>query len=186
MDTQDRAGLGMNDSGTGKEIGAPVTQRRSGPVLQKGKVYFIKCGGAVKIGFSIDPKLRLKELQTATPDDLELLGAMAGTTETEDELQARFAEYQIRGEWFRADPVLLDFIARSIIKEGPVVEPKNRSGFEFEDTRRDLIATMVKHGADSPIGHRASNIVQLMKQAPPPAALLQRQMAELQTLLAAR
>jgi hypothetical protein len=35
--------------------------------------------------------------------------------------------------------------------------------FELENTRRDLIAMRVRHGADTPIGHRCSNIVEQLK-----------------------
>jgi len=30
---------------------------------------------------------------------------------------------------------------------------------ELEPTRRDLIAMRVRHGADSPVGHRCSNLI---------------------------
>lgn len=33
------------------------------------------------------------------------------------------------------------------------------SGFDLEDTRRDLIAMRTRLGADTPAGHRCSNIV---------------------------
>lgn len=56
--------------------------------------------------------------------------------------------------------------------------------FDLENTRRELIALRVKYGADSPVGHRTSNIIELMKQPVPPVALIQRQMAELKRLLA--
>lgn len=56
--------------------------------------------------------------------------------------------------------------------------------FDLENTRRDLIALRVKHGAESPIGHRCSNLVELLQQPEPPAALIKRQMDELQALLA--
>lgn len=61
---------------------------------------------------------------------------------------------------------------------------QDRSGFDLENTRRDLIALRVKYGAESPIGHRCSNIVELLKRKPPPVELIKRQMAELQALLA--
>jgi len=55
----------------------------------------------------------------------------------------------------------------------------------MEETCRDLIATRVKYGANTAIGHRCSNIdVMLRKGAP--VDMIQRQMAELQELLAAR
>lgn len=54
---------------------------------------------------------------------------------------------------------------------------------EIEQTRRELIALREKHGADSPIGHRCSNIVELIQVPNPPAELVQRQMSDLQRLL---
>ncbi len=56
--------------------------------------------------------------------------------------------------------------------------------FDLENTRRSLIALRVKHGADSPIGHRASNIVELFQQPNPPMDLIQKQTASLERLLA--
>jgi hypothetical protein len=55
-----------------------------------------------------------------------------------------------------------------------------------EDVRRDLIALRVKHGATSPIGCRCSNIIELLQTPEVPAALVARQMADLQRLLAAQ
>jgi hypothetical protein len=40
---------------------------------------------------------------------------------------------------------------------------QERSGFDLADTRRDLIALAVKHGADTPIGHRAYTLVKLIE-----------------------
>lgn len=52
--------------------------------------------------------------------------------------------------------------------------------FDFENTRRDLIALRVKHGADSAIGHRCSNIVEMLKNGVSPV----KQVAQLERLLA--
>lgn len=35
--------------------------------------------------------------------------------------------------------------------------------FELEDTRRRLLALRDKHGADSPAGHRCSNIIEQLQ-----------------------
>ncbi len=51
------------------------------------------------------------------------------------------------------------------------------------DVRRDLIAMRVKYGADTAIGHRCSNIVEMLRQPEPPAAQIQIQMADLKRLL---
>lgn len=32
--------------------------------------------------------------------------------------------------------------------------------FDLENTRRDLIAMRVKHGAETPVGHRISNLIE--------------------------
>lgn len=55
---------------------------------------------------------------------------------------------------------------------------------DLENTRRDLIALRVKHGAESAIGYRCSNIVELIQMPEVPAVLVARQMADLQRLLA--
>ncbi len=54
------------------------------------------------------------------------------------------------------------------------------------DVRRQLIALRVKHGPDTAIGHRASNLVELLRLPELPAAQISRQMAELKRLLAAQ
>jgi hypothetical protein len=53
-----------------------------------------------------------------------------------------------------------------------------------EDLRRDLIALRVKHGAASPVGCRCSNIIELIQAPEVPRVFLERQMADLQRLLA--
>lgn len=51
-------------------------------------------------------------------------------------------------------------------------------------TIRDLIVMRAAHGADSPIGHRCSNLVELIQTPNPPADLIQRQMTDLARLRA--
>lgn len=55
----------------------------------------------------------------------------------------------------------------------------------LEQTRRDLIVMREAHGADSAIGHRCSNIVELLQMPELPKALLARQMADLARLTSA-
>ncbi|MFA5951540.1 MAG: hypothetical protein WC807_14775 [Hyphomicrobium sp.] len=65
---------------------------------------------------------------------------------------------------------------------------KPKENFEprphLEDTRRDLIALRVKHGADSDIGHGCSNIIELIQQPELPSKLIQYQTERLARLLA--
>lgn len=51
-------------------------------------------------------------------------------------------------------------------------------------TRRDLIVMRDAHGADSAVGHRCSNLVELIQVPEVPKFQLERQMADLQRLLA--
>jgi hypothetical protein len=91
----------------------------------------------------------------------------------------------------KIDPTMQDQVATCVNVSGtdsaidtPLTQP--RSGFDLEDTRRQLIAQRSKLGADTPAGHRISNILELL-QAPvaDPVnrrtrdALIERQMAEL-------
>lgn len=81
--------------------------------LPVGNVYFIhsKATKAIKIGYSAhSPKVRLRELQTATAEKLSLLGWIAGSRDDERDLHQRFAEYRIRGEWFRYTGELIDYV----------------------------------------------------------------------------
>jgi hypothetical protein len=156
-----------NDSATSSSISTELAQRRSAPVLKAGKVYFIRCRHAIKIGFSLMPDLRIVELQTGSPHDLKLLGWVAGNTDTERSLHDQFEEHKIRGEWFRAHPDLLDFIKRSAVRYNPTSETKpisvSGSAFDFENTRRDLIARRAAIGSKTRRGHAASNLVELLK-----------------------
>ena len=75
-------------------------------------IYFIKdtVTLAVKIGYSKDPEKRLAHLQTATPNQLVLLGAIQGGLEHEAAYHQQFAKHRLQGEWFRG-PVLPEALA---------------------------------------------------------------------------
>jgi len=77
-----------------------------------GYIYFIQgqCGGAIKIGYSKNPELRLKELQTGYPDTLVMLLMVPGNEHDEAVFHKMFKESRLRGEWFKPDPYLIDKI----------------------------------------------------------------------------
>ncbi|MGZ7068048.1 MAG: GIY-YIG nuclease family protein [Methanobacterium sp.] len=68
----------------------------------EGYVYFIgsKENNVVKIGYSLNPKKRLQQLQTSIPYKLKLYGVIPGIIDKEIELQKLFAKYNINNEWF--------------------------------------------------------------------------------------
>lgn len=66
-------------------------------------IYFIANGQSqVKIGVSVNPKIRLAALQANSPNDtLEFIRIIPGGAKTELWLHRRYAKYRIVGEWFQ-------------------------------------------------------------------------------------
>lgn len=74
---------------------------------QVGRVYFVRIGDVIKIGWSSNLPKRFKALQGDA-----LLYSHPGTMQDERATHALFSHLLIRGhEWFRSAPELLDFIA---------------------------------------------------------------------------
>jgi hypothetical protein len=95
------------------EIGASEpTIGPKAPPPARGVVYFVKNGerDRVKIGFSVRHSVRLSTLQGASPDALTLLGVIPGTMQLERKLHQRFKAYRVKGEWFRVEGELANFL----------------------------------------------------------------------------
>lgn len=75
-------------------------------------VYIIRRPGAseVKIGISIDPVRRLRQLQSTHTEQLELVAYFLGTAADEADLHQRFKEFRKRGEWFHEAPEISAWI----------------------------------------------------------------------------
>jgi hypothetical protein len=82
------------------------------PAIIKEYVYFIRCEatGMIKLGKAQDPIARLRALQTGSASELVLVGAIEGGFDREKELHERFAHLKTRGEWFKPETELLDWI----------------------------------------------------------------------------
>src|SRR5262245_53777709 len=91
-------------------------------------VYFVRPRGMdyVKIGETECLARRLSNLQSASPVKLEVLGVIPPGRVLEGELHRRFARHWVRGEWFRLDPDVLEYIDRSTDKYAPA--PTRSSG----------------------------------------------------------
>lgn len=87
-------------------------------------IYFIQQGtdGPIKIGFAADCERRLDALQTGNPHDLHLLAVMGGDINREKELHQRFAEGNLRGEWFQPDTPGLHELVFQAIQEEALIE----------------------------------------------------------------
>lgn len=92
-------------NGTGNDVHISAEAVPAGP-----RVYFIREGDAIKIGFSENVKVRFAGLQSGHHGSLELLGTIAAPVDIEQAILAKFDHLRIRGEWFRAEPELLEFI----------------------------------------------------------------------------
>jgi hypothetical protein len=66
-------------------------------------IYFLQPQGRafVKIGSTRHVGRRADALQTANPDELIILGVIAGGCAKETAIHSRFAHLHVRGEWFR-------------------------------------------------------------------------------------
>lgn len=81
------------------------------PYVPTPGVYFVRAGNRIKIGMSSDVPRRVKSLQTASSEPLQLLAIKQGGRAEEKSLHDRFAHLRQHGEWFTAAPELLAFIA---------------------------------------------------------------------------
>jgi hypothetical protein len=77
-------------------------------------VYGILAGSHIKIGISSRFKHRLHAIQTGVPMDVEILCLLnKGSRSVEKAIHALLKPYHSHGEWFSAEPFLLDSFAHS-------------------------------------------------------------------------
>lgn len=90
-------------------IGETETAR---PWSNTNVVYFIRNpdSGLIKIGTTAYLSRRLSCLRSHSGAELELLGSLPGNRYVEAGLHSRWAGLRVRGEWFRPDPEILEWI----------------------------------------------------------------------------
>jgi hypothetical protein len=103
-DAETSEGMSQRTGGTMSKHNDTPTASNAQPIF----VYFILApqSGHVKIGISDVPVKRLRELQTAHFDKLELITTVACRSRTharelESQLHSYFVEFYTNGEWFR-------------------------------------------------------------------------------------
>lgn len=86
--------------------------------LKNGYVYVIGSSfeKPVKIGFSINPWSRLKEISVNHPEKLELLISIKGEKRLESLLHKELSKFKVNGEWFSLERDMIDCLL-SISKE---------------------------------------------------------------------
>ena len=83
------------------------------PTARISGVYFVGSQNHVKIGHAKDIGKRARDLQTSHAEPLRLLAWEDGGQKRERELHQQFAAYRERGEWFRPEGALRDYIAQT-------------------------------------------------------------------------
>lgn len=86
-----------------------------------GFTYFIRDGDRVKIGFTIHPSKRQSCLQVGNYRELETIAVVPSYMAEEHETHERFAHLRERGEWFRAEPDLIEFIEDLKVRAAPAM-----------------------------------------------------------------
>ena len=95
-------------------------------------IYFIQGDTTkrIKIGRAASVDTRLRSLQTAFAESLEILGTMPGERPEEIKLHNKFAFARIRGEWFQPHESLLQFIAENATPPAPLYTPEQELAAE--------------------------------------------------------
>lgn len=89
-------------------------------------VYFFRAAdgtGPVKIGWAIEPKKRLSDVQRMSPVRLCLLTTVEGGRNLEAELHRTYRQFRLWGEWFKADRELMAFIGSNMAPPPPAPLP---------------------------------------------------------------
>lgn len=75
-------------------------------------IYVFKSGKFVKIGYSTDVSRRLREMQTANPEPIELVGSIPGTLTLEKTIHRKLRAYRCGGgsEWYKTTGEVLEFV----------------------------------------------------------------------------
>lgn len=80
---------------------------------ERSKIYFLQAGadGPIKIGRSLNPERRVRDLAVSSPLTLTLIGLIdEGPEADERSLHKLFEHENIHGEWFEPSKRLTDFI----------------------------------------------------------------------------
>lgn len=158
----------QNAASDGTETDAELTQDCSPDVHGRDcYVYFIRDDdGAIKIGHSISPEVRLGGLQVGSSRPLFLIGSIDGGEQLESELHKKFDHLKIHGEWFHAEPELEAFIDEVLgLEPTPVIEPpKPPLSADAKVMIARLINIRAEHDAESAIGYCCSNLAEQIEQ----------------------
>lgn len=86
--------------------------------MKSGSVYFIECGGSIKVGFSTDVAARMQALATSAPSALTLIASIDGSFALEHAIHKYLRAHRVKGEWFDDCQPVREAIA-ALVNSGP-------------------------------------------------------------------
>lgn len=75
-------------------------------------IYCVQAGNdysRVKVGFSVDPQRRLRELQTGQSSKMHFVRLVAGPKAAEEDFHYKFKDKQISNEWYLSEPFVFEW-----------------------------------------------------------------------------
>lgn len=121
-------------------------------------VYFIRntFDGSIKVGYSLDPEARLRQLQTASPHRLEIVATIEGGATEEGQIHEVLAEFRMEGEWFRSTTASRTLIAYIIESQRCTCRRK-----ESRESHLSLNVWSVStfHKSDDGTGHESFHVI---------------------------
>jgi hypothetical protein len=137
----------MNEDRTCTGDGSNLTQASSGDV--HGWTYFIRDAVGIKIGHSIHPRGRMRDLQAGNGSELTLLLAVPSDRLSESEAHQKFRHLKTHREWFRPEQELLDFIDFLKAEKRRPAQPSSKTRAAIGK----LYIARRQRGANTPMGH---------------------------------
>jgi hypothetical protein len=111
--------ISLNINGSGITIIDRRTVQRKRIISARsdnGYVYALRSLGMVKVGFAKSVKIRVRQLQTGCPGEIEILAAhrVKYPRTVETLWHSRLRRYHVRGEWFEVPADELKFVVESL------------------------------------------------------------------------
>ena len=97
----------------------------------------------IKIGYSINPYRRLHQIQNGSAHRLKILFSFLGDITTEKILHDQLKEYRLSGEWFSANPKVLQVLEVAFL-DSLKANLKNTSNFTKEFALTDFVEEYLK------------------------------------------
>lgn len=103
-----------------------------------GHVYFVECGGRIKIGYSTNVEARMKALETGAPHSLTLLATIPGSQGFERAIHSVLGAHRHKGEWFDDCAAVRSLISEVTIRGYVALSYEEKAAHQRESRSADL------------------------------------------------